>query len=311
MGAGGHEVFDVFEGLDAASGAYGSAVEGGGGAGEVELAVERPVLQQAVDEAGVEDVSGAGGVDDGDAVGGGVVEVLAVPGEDAVVAEGRGGEAAAVAAVHLAEGFFEVGLAHEAGGEVAADDEVVDVGEEVFDVGVELVEVGDDGDSGGAGPGGGEGGGGGVVAVDVEGAGVDDPVAVEIGGVEGEAFVAAAEDGALAFGVDEDEGLGAGSAGDGDDAGFDAGVGEGFAMEGGGEVVAEFADVAGAQAPVLAGDDGGRDLSAGEGADGGVFGLGAAGGVGGERDNGVGGVQSDADKVNLRRFRHGFTVNER
>ncbi len=57
---------------------------------------------------------------------------------------------------------------------------------------------------------GGEGGGGGVVAVDVEGAGVDDPVAVEIGGLEDEAFVAAAEDGAFAFGVDEDEGLGAG-----------------------------------------------------------------------------------------------------
>ena len=144
----------------------------------------------------------------------------------------------------------------------------------------------------------------------MEGAGVDDPVAVEVGGVEGEALVAAAEDGALAFGVDEDEGLGAGCAGDGDDAGFDTGVGEGFAMEGGGEVVAEFADVAGAEAPVLAGDDGGGDLSAGEGADGGVFGLGAAGGVGGERDDGVGGVEADADKVDLRRFRHGFTVNE-
>ena len=47
-------------------------------------------------------------------------------------------------------------------------------------------------------------------------------------------------------------------------AGFDTGVGEGFAMEGGGEVVAEFADVAGAEAPVLAGDDGGGDLSAGK-----------------------------------------------
>src|SRR5258707_8282414 len=81
-------------------------------------------------------------------------------------------------------------------------------------------------------------------------------------------------------------------------------------MEGGGEVVAEFADVAGAKAPVLAGDDGGGDLSAGEGADGGVFGLGAARGVGGERDDGVGGVEAYADEVNLRRFRHGLTVNE-
>ena len=38
-GAGGDEVFDFVEGLDAAAGAYGGAVEGGGGAGEIELAV--------------------------------------------------------------------------------------------------------------------------------------------------------------------------------------------------------------------------------------------------------------------------------
>ena len=45
VGAGGHEVFDVFEGVDAASGSYGCAVEGGSGAGEVELAIEGPVLK--------------------------------------------------------------------------------------------------------------------------------------------------------------------------------------------------------------------------------------------------------------------------
>ena len=82
------------------------------------------------------------------------------------------------------------------------------------------------------GPACGEGGGGGVVAVYVEGAGVFDPFALEVGGLEDEALVAAAEDGALACGVDEDEGVGAGSAGDGGDAGFDAGVAEGFAMKG-------------------------------------------------------------------------------
>ena len=123
-------------------------------------------------------------------------------------------------------------------------------------------------------------------------------------------FVAAAEDGAFALGVDEDQGLGAGSAGDGDDAGFDTGVGEGFAMEGGGEVVAEFADVAGAETPVLAGDDGGGDLSAGEEADGGVLGFGAARGVGGERDDGVGGVQATPTRSTLDGFAMGSTVNE-
>ena len=239
-----------------------------------------------------------------------MVEGGAVEGEDAVGAEGGGGEAAVVAAVHLFEGAFEVGLLHETGGEVAGDDGVVDVGEELFDAGVELVEVGDDGDIGLAGPASGLGGGGGVVAVDVEGAGVDDPLALEVGGLEDEAGfgVAADEDGALAFGVDEDEGLGAGCSGDGDDTGFDAGVGEGLAMKGGGEIVAELADVAGLEAPELAGDDSGGDLSAGEDGGGGVFDFGAADGVFGERDDGVGGVEAYAYEVDLGGGLHVFMV---
>ena len=36
-GAGGHQGFDGFDGADAAAGSGGGAVEGGGGAGEVEL----------------------------------------------------------------------------------------------------------------------------------------------------------------------------------------------------------------------------------------------------------------------------------
>ena len=177
VGAGGDEGVDGLEGLNASASADCGAVECGGCAGEFELAVEGPVLEEAVDEGGVEDVAGSGGVDDGDAEGGGVEEVLAVEGEDAVGAEGGGGEAAVVAAMHLAEGLLEVGLGDEAGGKVAADDAVVDVGEEIFDVGVELVEVGDDGDVGFAGPGGGEDCGFSVVPVDVEGAGVGDPFA--------------------------------------------------------------------------------------------------------------------------------------
>jgi hypothetical protein len=298
--------------LDATAGAYFSAVECGGGAGEFELAFERPVLQEAVDKAGVEDISGAGGVYDRDAVGGGVEELIAVKGEDAFLANGCGGEAAVVSAVHLAESFFEIGLGHEARGKVTAHDEVVDVGEEIFDTGVEFVEVGDDGNARFAGPGRGESRGGGVVSVDVEGPSVGDPFAVEVGGAEAEASfgVAAYENGSLALGVDENEGLRADCAGHGDNASFDAGVREGFAMKSGGEVVAEFADVAGTQAPVLAGNDGGGDLSAGESADGGVFSLGTAGGVDGERNDRVCCVKSYADKVNLRHFRHISTVNE-
>src|SRR5271154_6860594 len=125
--AGGDEVVDVFEGVDASASSDGGAVEGGGGAGELELAVEGPVLEERVDEAGVEDVAGAGGVDYGDAEGGDVEEMVAVEGEDSFGAEGGGGEAGVVAAVQSAEGLLESGFGGEAGGEVAADDEVVDV----------------------------------------------------------------------------------------------------------------------------------------------------------------------------------------
>src|SRR5277367_819903 len=86
VGAGDDKGGDVVEGVDASAGSYGSAVEGGGGAGEFELAGERPVLEECVDEAGVEDVAGAGGVDYGDAEGWGVEELVAVPGEDSVLA---------------------------------------------------------------------------------------------------------------------------------------------------------------------------------------------------------------------------------
>ncbi len=187
-----HEELDLVDGLNGSASAYGGAVESCGGAGEVELAIEGPSLEEAVDESCVEDVSCTGGIDYRDAVCGGVVELLAIPGDDALRAEGCGGEATPVAAMDGLQGFFEVWLSHEAGREVAADDEVVDVFDEVFDAGVELVEVGDDGDSGFAGPSCCEGCGGGVVAIDVEGPGVDDPVAVEVGGLEDEALVAAA-----------------------------------------------------------------------------------------------------------------------
>jgi hypothetical protein len=78
-----------------------------------------------------------------------------------------------------------------------------------------------------------------------------------------------------------------------------AGAGEGFAMEAGGIVFAELADVAGGEAPGGAGDDCGGGLAAGlEGACG-VLDLGAALGEDGEVDERVGGVEAYADDVNL------------
>ena len=245
----------------------------------------------------MEDVAGAGGVDDRDLEGGGVEKAVAVPGEDAVFAQGGGGEGAAEARLHLEEGLFEVRLGHEAAGKVTAGDEEVDIAEKIFDAGIELVEVGDDRDAGGAGPGRGDRGGGGVVAIDVESAGGNDPVAVEIGGLQDEAIVAPAEDGAFAAAIDEDDGLSAGAAGNGEDARFDAGMGEGVAMDGGGVVFAEFTDVAGLQTPALAGDDGGGHLAAGKNADVAELDLGAADGEVDDGDDCVCGVEANADEI--------------
>ena len=158
-------------------------------------------------------------------------------------------------------------------------------------------------------PGCGKGCGSGVVAVEVKCASVDDPFAIEFLRLQDEAVVAAAEDGALAAFVDEDERLRAGSAGDGDEAGLDAGVGEGLAVEGGGGIVAEFADVAGAESPALAGDDGGGDLASGKDRGVAVFHLRASGGIGRQWDNGVCGVETNADEIDCDGMRHLGMVN--
>ena len=257
-----HEGLDLIDGADAAARALGHAVDGGGGAGEVEAARKRPTLQQSVDEAGTEDVAGAGRVDDGDAKGRSVVELLSVPGDDAVVAKCGRGEPAAVATMHLAERGLQIGFAGQAEGKVVVDDEEVNVLEEFVNAFVGVVEVGGDEHAGLAGPAGGERGGGGVVAVDVKGAGVDDPFALELRRLEGEALVAAAEDGALAGAIEEDERAGAGCGGDVGQVSFGAGAEKLLRVEAGCVVVAELADIAGAEAPGLAGDDGAGDLAA-------------------------------------------------
>ena len=225
------------------------------------------------------------------------MELRAVVGQDAFGAEGGGGQAGVVFCADGGEGLAEVGFAGDAAGDVAAGDQVIDEREKGIDAGVEIVEIGDYGDGGLACPGGGGGGGCGVMAIEVEGAGLADPILIEVGGLEGEAVVALPEDGALAGVVDQDEGLLAGAAGSGEEMGFDAEIGEFGAVQGGGEVVADFADVAGAESPGLAGDHGGGGLSAGENAGGAEFDLGAGCGIVVQRDEGVGSVEADADDV--------------
>jgi hypothetical protein len=78
-----------------------------------------------------------------------------------------------------------------------------------------------------------------------------------------------------------------------------------------GGVVAEFADVTGAESPLLAGDDGSGDLASGESSGGANFNFGSAVGIARDGDKGVGGVETYADEIDssysffcLRQFCH-------
>jgi len=290
--------------VDAGAGAEGGAVEGGGGASEIELAGQGPALQEGVDEGGVEDVSGAGSVDGIDAEGGGVVELRSVPGEDTFFAKCCGSEARAKAFLEGGQRVFQVGFLHEATGDVSAGDEIVDGLQECFHSRVKIIHIGDDGNFGSAGPARRCGGSDSIVSIDVKSAGVDDPVLLEFFGAQGEAIVTFPENGAFAGVVDEDESLLAGAAGGGEEVGFDAGTSKFGAMEYGGVVVTDFADVARAQTPLLAGDHGGGDLAAGQDLRGAKFDFGAAGGIVCDGNESVGGVEADADDVEHRGVRH-------
>src|SRR5437016_3072263 len=61
-GTGGDEALDGVDGLDAAAGADGSAVERGGSAAEIELALQRPTLEQPIDKSRVKNVARTRGV---------------------------------------------------------------------------------------------------------------------------------------------------------------------------------------------------------------------------------------------------------
>ena len=101
------------------------------------------------------------------------------------------------------------------------------------------------------------------VAIDEEHAGGGDAVARDFFDGVGKALVALGEDGAFAIAlVDEDVGGLAVAIGDSDEVGFNTCSFERGGLHLAGRVVAYFAEVAGAQAPALAGDDGGGDLSA-------------------------------------------------
>ena len=232
------------------------------------------------------------------------MEALTIPRNHAVGAERGRGDRAAEALHGGAKSLFEIAFAGETCGEVAADDQVVNVRNQVFNAGIYFIEIGDDGNAGRAGPGSGLGCCCSFKSVDMQGPRIHDPGAIEVGGLEQEALIATAENGAFAAVIDEDERLRTGGIGHGDQARIHAGAGKLFAMETGPVVVAELADVARGEAPGLAGDHGGGGLAAGQDAGVGVLSFGAAGREMSERDERIDCVETHAHQVNLSRLCH-------
>ena len=92
----GDQLLNLVDGLDATSRAGCGAVERGGGTGEVQLAWQRPALQQSVNKSGVEYIPGARGIQRLHTKGGRVVESRTIPCQNAFTTQGGGGEATAV-----------------------------------------------------------------------------------------------------------------------------------------------------------------------------------------------------------------------
>ena len=297
-GACGHQALDDGYVLNGAARADSGAVQSGGGAGKLELALERPALEKSVDEAGVKNIAGAGGVESVHSKSGSVMKLRAVPGEDTFVAQGCGGEFAAELTAEGGERLAQIVICHQPAGDVSAGDEVVDVFDERFHARIKIIEVGDDGDAGCARPACGYGCGGGVVPIQVKNACAGDPFALEFFGVKSEARVAFPEDGAFARVVNENESLLAGAAGGGEEMRLNAETRKFGAVNFGGVIVAQLSDVASAQAPELAGDHSSGDLSAGQNICGMKRNFRTKRGIVRKENKCVGGVEPQTDNVN-------------
>jgi hypothetical protein len=68
-----HELFDGLDWLNTAPGPGRHTIHRGGGASEIELPLEEPILQQPIDKPGVKDIAGASGIDHWNAISGNVM----------------------------------------------------------------------------------------------------------------------------------------------------------------------------------------------------------------------------------------------
>src|SRR5271170_7646614 len=95
-------------------------------------------------------------------------------------------------------------------------------------------------------------------------AGINDPIVIELFGQKSETGIALQQYGTFSGGFDKYEGLRAGAACGGGQVSFYSEAREFCAVKCGGVIVTEFADVARAETPALAGGHSGGDLSAEE-----------------------------------------------
>src|SRR5713101_511836 len=295
-------MLDGVDGLNATAGADGGAVEGGGGAGKIELALQRPTLQEGVDKAGVKNVTGAGGVNGLHAKSGGVVELLSVPGQNAFFAQCGSSKAAAKSFPECGQGLLQIRFFHQPPRNIPAGNEVVDALQERVHAGIKFIHVGNDRNAGGASPASSRSRGSRIVSIDVKSAGIDDPIAVEFFRTQSQAVVPFPKNGALAGVIHVNESLLAGTSGCGEKMRLDAEARKFRAMERCGAVVTDLAHVARAQAPLLASNHRGGDLAAGQHFRGSKFDLGPARGIVRDGNQRVSGVEPHADDVKLGGF---------
>src|SRR5260370_1792644 len=150
--AGSDEALDGVHGLNAAAGADGGAVEGGGGAGKIELALQGPALQEPVNKSRMKNISGTSGVNRLHAKSTGVVELRPVPCQYAFFAECCGGKAATKSFAKRGQGLPQIRFFHQPPGDIPAGDEVVDAFQECVDAGIKFVPISNDGKAGGTSP---------------------------------------------------------------------------------------------------------------------------------------------------------------
>lgn len=180
-------------------------------------------------------------------------------------AEGHGGDAHSVLALQGLERAMRVFDFGPAAGKFGTGEKVVYVLEDAFEAGVDGIDIDGDGDAVGAGDAGCVFDSWGVVTINVEQAGTTDLIFGNIGGREREAIGTLPEHGTFAGGlIDDDVGRLVGAAGaEVDVFEIDAAALKAIKLDAAAFVIANGADVFGAQAEFRAGDYGAGDLASG------------------------------------------------